>query len=160
ALANEASLDDPVRASALLPMVIAAVDEEDPGVRLEVLRCLNALIVPIKGTGGPAAALPNRQADLTAIVATLTRELHHSDHAVPSEALNGLWALGPFTVPAVPDLLEALHDASPSIREGAVKTLSQITTNEKVALPAIIAMLDDADPTVRIAVVRALGQSK
>lgn len=159
-LANESGLDDPGRASTLLPLIIAATDDEDPRVRLEVLRCLTSLVAPIKGMGGPGPAIPNRPADLAAIVATMTRKLHDSDTAVRVEALNGLWALGPHAAPAVPDLLEALRDQAPIVREGAVKALSQITGVEDTAIPALSRMMADHDPNVRIAVISALRKSK
>lgn len=159
-LANESGLDDPARASAVLPLIIAATDDEDPRVRLEVLRCLTTLVVPIKGIGSPGLAIPNRPAELAAIVATMTRKLHDSDTAVRVEALNGLWALGPYAAPAVPDLIEALSDQAPLVRGGAVKALSQIAGAEDAWIPALLRMRADRDPNVRIAVFSVLRKSK
>ena len=67
-------------------------------------------------------------------------------------------ALARIGKPAVPALVEALHDLNPELRDQAALALARIGPQAVDAVPDLIAALRDDDETVRKDAVRALGQ--
>jgi len=71
-------------------------------------------------------------------------------------ALNELGRFGPFAEPAVPVLIQLLHDKNEAIRAAAADALGDILSDPAVAIPALIACLDD--PDIDDAAAEALGK--
>lgn len=86
-------------------------------------------------------------------VLALVNALHgHLDERIRSAAAIALGDIGATAKGAIPPLIAALHDKSPSVRRSAgqvLATLAKDSKNARVALPALIDALQDADPAVR-----------
>jgi hypothetical protein len=67
-------------------------------------------------------------------------------------------ALARIGKPAVPALVEALHDPNPDLRDQAALALARIGPDAEAAVPDLIAALNDDNEVVRKDAVRALGQ--
>ncbi len=119
----------------ILPQLVAALQDDDVGVRQVAARALTGIEV-----------------NDTDVMAALVAALHDEDVWVCVYASTALGKAGP---PAVPLLLNALQDEKATTRYFAVKALSIIRDADTV--PALINLLDDGRPDVRWIAAEALG---
>ena len=126
-----------------------------PGDALAVPALVKAL-----GDKDQAMAVAAREALSQAgevAVEPLTKALKHPDTTVRFLATSALADLGPHTAPAVPALLEALHDDVPELRSAAIVALTRSGVEPKEILPALIYLLNDKVVTVRLDAINAIG---
>jgi putative membrane-bound dehydrogenase-like protein len=71
--------------------------------------------------------------------------------------LHALWTLDVLGVLETEDLVRALGDVRPNIRENAVRIAERRITDRPRVLDAVLAHVDDADPRVRVHVALALA---
>jgi HEAT repeat protein len=95
--------------------------------------------------------LQTRPQDVAPVLLRLVRAARRKDRA------NAAWSLGylPAEV-AVEPLLEAVHDAAPQVRGGAVGSLASFAGDKRV-LPVLLDALQDCDEGVRVVAASALG---
>jgi HEAT repeat protein len=152
-LAREASLDDPAEAHRVLPVLLGAMTDRDPEVRVEVIRSLRIIDAPIRDPIRGSSLGPARDADLNAVAATLIAARNDSDPVIRGEVLGALRELGPHARLIVPSLIADLNDPSANLRVRALRALAWVRTdadNPRIA-PLLIRLIDDADPGVRSA---------
>jgi HEAT repeat protein len=101
------------------PVLIAALEEGEPGVR----QC---------------AALGLRKQPDPAAIPTLIALLEDSDHLTAALAADALTVIGE---PAVPDLIQVLEAGSDAARLEAVRALANI--GDKRSIPALVKVLDE-----------------
>lgn len=156
-LARDPEFENPERASAMLPSIIAALDDPDSGVRVEVMRCLNNFALTIKGTPGAPAVSANPGAELVAVVTALTKLSHDPDPLIRAEAINGLTPLSPHSRSAVPDIAAALKDSEANVRSAAVAAIMHLGGTPTQVANMIAPLVDDSDPTVRMTALGAFS---
>jgi HEAT repeat protein len=67
-------------------------------------------------------------------------------------------ALGRIGSAAVPELVQALENSDPAVREKAVNVLGRMGPEAAAAVPSLVQLLHDPDLSVRKATARTLGQ--
>lgn len=67
-------------------------------------------------------------------------------------------ALGRIGAAAVPELVQALANPDPAVREKAVGVLGRMGADAAPAVPNLVKLLNDPDPVVRKAAARTLGR--
>ena len=101
------------------------------------------------------------QADKKDDVARLMKELKSKDAKTRISAADDLGHIGQvkksYTEPAVPALIEALHDPDALVRKAAANALGKVDPDVKLAVPALTDVLKDKVPAVRQAAAGALG---
>lgn len=120
-------------------------------------------VLKITGLGVALLALvPTAMADKKEDVARLMKELKSRDSKTRIAAAQELGHIGQIkkslTEPAVPALIDALHDSDAGVRKAAAEALGKVDPDVKVAVPALISALKDKAPPVRQATASALGQ--
>lgn len=145
-LARELETAEPVRRRAIVRLlashgaeearapVLAALDDPDPGVRLEAARAAGAL-------------------RLRSAVPRLLDWLDDPDESLRASTAESLGRLG--DARAVPGLVRALGDATVEVRRAAVAALARLGGHE--VLVPILGRLDDPDVEVRIEAADALA---
>jgi HEAT repeat protein len=106
---------------------------------------VRAVIVEILGWSRPLTAK---------IVTALTNALADQSEIVRVSAANALKASDES---AIPVLIGALNNESPSVRKCAVEALGYLSVKEPGVLPSIVRALSDPSETVRLAAVTTLG---
>ena len=119
-LAEEPTMEDPEEAAAMLPVLLERMRDEDPAVRLAILKCVNSVVQSISSPHSRFPPGPPRLRDLNAAVEVLTVALHDKDPLVRAEAADGLAYLDPYSRSEIPDLIAAIHDPDATVREGVV----------------------------------------
>jgi len=129
------------RAKEAIPALIAALKDDDPGVRQTAAGALGGI--------GPEAkeAIP-----------ALIAALKDGDPGVRRTAAEALEGIGPAAKEAIPALIAALKDGDPWVRRTAAEALGAIGPAAKEAIPALITALKDDDPWVRRMAAVALGE--
>jgi HEAT repeat protein len=104
-----------------------------------------------------SAALADKKED----VARLMKELKSKDAKTRISAADDLGHIGQvkksYTEPAVPALIEVLHDPDALVRKAAANALGKIDPDVKIVVPALTDALKDKVPAVRQAAAGALG---
>src|SRR6266446_4284045 len=94
-------------------------------------------------------------------VARLMKELKAKDAKTRIAAAEELGHIGQvkksLTEPAVPVLIDALHDSDAGVRKAAANSLGKVDPDVKLAIPALTDALKDKAPPVRQAAASALG---
>src|SRR5437763_9207500 len=112
------------------------------------------IVIRISGSGVfclafASAALADKKED----VARLMKELKSKDAKTRISAADDLGHIGQvkksYTEPAVPALIEALHDPDALVRKAAATALGKVDPDVKVAVPALTDVLKDKVPAVR-----------
>ena len=100
-------------------------------------------------------------ADKKEDVTRLMKELKSKDAKTRISAADDLGHIGQvkksYTEPAVPALIEALHDPDALVRKAAANALGKVDPDVKLAVPALTDALKDKVPAVRQAAAGALG---
>ncbi len=125
----------PLPADLAVSKLAESLDEEDPVVAFNVVDALARLGEPAAATAGEALAAPER------------REL----------AVQVLQRLGPAATEAVPQIVDALQEASGAFRENLQVALRRIGPDAAPAIDELIRSLEDPDQEVRTSALLALG---
>jgi HEAT repeat protein len=107
------------------------------------------------------ALAPLARADKKQDVARLMKELHAKDAKTRITAAEELGHIGQvkksLTEPAVPALIDALHDSDAGVRKAAANSLGKVDPDVKLAVPPLTDALKDKASPVRQAAAGALG---
>jgi HEAT repeat protein len=107
------------------------------------------------------AFAPLVKADKKQDVARLMKELQAKDAKTRIAAAEELGHIGQvkksLTEPAVPALIDALHDSDAGVRKAAANSLGKVDPDVKVAVPPLTDALKDKASPVRQAAAGALG---
>jgi HEAT repeat protein len=108
------------------------------------------------------ALVPIAAADRKEDVARLMKELKSRDSKSRIAAAEELGHIGQIkkslAEPAVPVLIDALHDSDAGVRKAVAEALGKVDPDVKVAVPALTNALKDKAPPVRQSAAGALGQ--
>jgi HEAT repeat protein len=93
-------------------------------------------------------------------IARYIADLKSQDTNARLRATKGLADYKEHSKPAIPALIKALDDASPSLREQAVVALGSIGPDAEAAVPKLIALVKDKNQSVglRLSAAKALGE--
>ncbi|MEL7226958.1 MAG: HEAT repeat domain-containing protein, partial [Cyanobacteria bacterium J06576_12] len=139
-------------ASAAVPALLAALNDQNEGVRDAAIQALRRLT---KRYGEDVSADAAKDYDL---VPTLITALYYQDSSIRAIAAELLGNLGPEAKYSVPALIGALNDSETTVRRQAASALGKIGPAAAVATPALVVLIEDADTTVRRAAVSALKE--
>ncbi len=85
---------------------------------------------------------------------------HLAQHGTDVARLHALWTLDALGVAADGDVLRALADVAPAVRENGVRLAEARILHSSEVLDAVLARVDDDDARVRLHVVLTLGGSR
>ena len=124
---------------AAVPVLIQALSDRDPAIREQA-----AFVLADIGEAAKAA------------VPHLIQILHqHPESSISGSAAYALEKIG---TAAVPDLIQALNDEDPSLRNTAVEMLARLRGEAQAAIPQLVQALSDEDPVISSSAAIALGK--
>lgn len=124
-----------------IPALLATAKDEDIHVSKVAITAL--------GTVAPAASAGE-------VVPAMKDQLPRGG-PVAVAAARTLSRFGPAAEPAIPALLQAMHDIDPEVRWNAIRTLGKIGPLAKRTVPELIAATKDSDSLVREHAAESLG---
>ena len=150
------------------PLLVDALDEPDPIVRLAIALSLSEL-APAYPEAVPALvelfpdprvirAVSKYKEKADVAIPALVPLLKSDDVTVRWETARTLGKIGPKAVVAVPELIAELRHDDALVREHAAEALGDIGPSAAKAIPDLVAVLDDEAWKVRRDAIRSLGK--
>ena len=147
----------------VLPGLTRGLADPDIGVRLSMIVAIGnygetqvQATTPAKPETIRAAAVALGRVTGQGYPYVVVNGVYHGDSNVRLSAVRALDAIGTGAAPAIPDLILALDDANPDVRQNVANVLGHFGKEGALARPALLRTLNDPDPEVRRAAAAAL----